>query len=874
MGLVYRAFDRVLGREVAIKTLTEGFVGDAEMLERFYREAAKTGMLKHANIVTVYDLGQQGGYPYIVMEYVAGDGLDRIIQSNRKIPLASKLRIVEQVCTALAYAHRNDVVHRDVKPANVIVQPDGLVKLLDFGIARQEKHDRGLTRMGSVIGTVHYMAPERLRNQAFDGRSDIFSTGVLLYQLVTGQLPFVGEDHAIIQKILNEKYPPLSNYLHSYPAELDAILDRALAKAPEDRYSHADEMAAEIATLAGELMKEQVAEMFQQAETLARNEEYTKAREVLLRIAKLDGQHVGARQLMVQVQQNLSLRQRAAQIQQFRSLAEDAVQEKRFDEAIANLMQALKLDPSSSELSGAIEALREKKWRYERIEGYLREADGARQEGDLETAQAVIAKAIELDKNDSRVRAAYAALVRQVEEAAGVARARKLLESARAEVGARHFTAAIKLLSEAERIDPSNPELISLLNTAKSGQEQEQRRRVVEQLQNEIAIAMTPEEVSCAAGLVNAALAKMPNEPTLLKLKAQLDRQTKDFDTRRTVDQTVQRCRALLETAPEEALQIVQERLRQFPGSERLQVLQANLEEHLNRATSEKARVRYLTLANDALNKRQYREAVRLLETCQAEGSFSDEMTGLLEFARHEAKREERESAIDQNLTEAQALMAKGAYDAVIRLLEPVVRQTENLVLRSLLEKASSQQQVLRRKADAISEAIVGFVREEQFDAGIAYLESQPRELLQQPGMQETLKSLRALKGRDRRVSQAIGTAYAALNNLDVLTGWNALQASLQAQPDSPFLQRVVQAFEMRRKAIADQALNSANERARNALAAGDAQGAQEALRAVTTLEEFASLEQQKEWRQLGKDATTPNILSRIGRKGPRSLTG
>src|SRR4030095_11135747 len=168
MGLVSRAFDKFLGREVAIKTLTEGFVGDAEMLERFYREAAKTGMLKHANIVTVYDLGEQGGFPYIVMEYVAGDGLDRIIQSNRKIPLASKLRIVEQVCTALAYAHRNDVVHRDVKPANVIVQTDGLVKLLDFGIARQEKHDRGLTRTGSVIGTVHYMAPERLRNQAFD----------------------------------------------------------------------------------------------------------------------------------------------------------------------------------------------------------------------------------------------------------------------------------------------------------------------------------------------------------------------------------------------------------------------------------------------------------------------------------------------------------------------------------------------------------------------------------------------------------------------------------------------------------------------------------------------------------------------------------
>jgi serine/threonine protein kinase len=204
MGLVYRAFDRQLNREVAIKTLTEGFTGDQEMLKRFYQEAAKTGALKHQNIVTVYDLGEQDGFPYIVMEYLSGDPLDRLIQSGKSQPLAFKLKIVEQVCYALGYAHRNDVIHRDVKPANVIVQSDGVVKLLDFGIARQEKTDGHLTRTGHVIGTLQYMAPERLRNAAFDGRSDIFSVGVMMYQLLTGQLPFTG-DYSIVQKILTEK---------------------------------------------------------------------------------------------------------------------------------------------------------------------------------------------------------------------------------------------------------------------------------------------------------------------------------------------------------------------------------------------------------------------------------------------------------------------------------------------------------------------------------------------------------------------------------------------------------------------------------------------------------------------------------------------
>src|ERR1700730_586803 len=127
MGLVYRAFDRQLNREVAIKTVTEGFTGDQEMLQRFYREAAKTGALKHPNIVIVYDLGEQDGFPYIVMEYLSGDPLARIIQSAQPAPLAYKLKIIEQVCYALGYAHRNDVIHRDVKPANVIVQSDGIV---------------------------------------------------------------------------------------------------------------------------------------------------------------------------------------------------------------------------------------------------------------------------------------------------------------------------------------------------------------------------------------------------------------------------------------------------------------------------------------------------------------------------------------------------------------------------------------------------------------------------------------------------------------------------------------------------------------------------------------------------------------------------
>jgi serine/threonine-protein kinase len=154
------------------------------------------------------------------MECVEGDPLDKLIRSGAPLSMADRLGILEEVCSALGYAHRNNVIHRDVKPANIFVQPDGMAKLLDFGIARLEKRDQDIsfTHTGRLIGTVPYMAPERLLNENVDGRSDIFAAGVVLYQLVAGQLPFSGNENALMQRILNDPYPPLNTLLKDYPS--------------------------------------------------------------------------------------------------------------------------------------------------------------------------------------------------------------------------------------------------------------------------------------------------------------------------------------------------------------------------------------------------------------------------------------------------------------------------------------------------------------------------------------------------------------------------------------------------------------------------------------------------------------------------------
>jgi serine/threonine protein kinase len=859
MGLVYRAFDRQLNREVAIKTVTEGFTGDQEMLQRFYREAAKTGALKHPNIVIVYDLGEQDGFPYIVMEYLSGDPLDRIIQSGQPQPLAYKLKIIEQVCYALGYAHRNDVIHRDVKPANVIVQTDGIVKLLDFGIARQEKTDGHLTRTGHVIGTLQYMAPERLKNEAFDGRSDIFSVGIMLYQLLTGQLPFTG-DYSIVQKILTEQHPPLRQFLRDYPPALETILDRALAKNPNDRYSTADEMATEVSSLAHELKKEQVSEWIERAERLVKEEQFTSAREVLLQLLKVDSQHTRARQLITQVQQNLTLRQRAEQIRQLRQQAEEASNDKRYDEAIGDLQEACGLDPANSELAELLESVRQKKRRRELIEGYLRQADSARDRGDLGEAEAVIAKALEVDRNDSRVQVAHVALARLIEEANRQAKAKQLLESARKEIIARHFTAAMEMLAEVERVDPSNPELMTLQAAAKSGREQEQRRRILEQLQNEVSLASTIEELTRAAQLVDQALERMPTEPTLMKFKGNLARKLREAEVRRRVDEVVLRCRSLMETSPEEALHLVREELQQAPGNERLLSLQSSIAAQISQRSMEQSRAEYLTRAHEALSAGRYLEASRLLESCQKEGIFSPEIAELMDYARQEADQHLKTSQLRGLLREAQELMTRGSYRAVVDLLTPISQDPSAASLLFLLEDARNRLQSLQRDIDAALQTVEVLTSHEYYAEAIRFLESQAPPVLESEPVQNALQRWRAAHDNESAALQAVGKAYAALDRLDSGTG--VLQ-SPGGNAESLLLARMVPVFSSRRKSVADRRLSSAIEQAQAAIEGGDRKQAANTLKAAKAFAEYASGNLQTEWQALLKKAEKGKMFGR-----------
>ena len=204
----------------------------------------------HRNIVTVYELGDHEGSPFLVMEYLEGETLDAIIQSKRPLPLFDRINYILEVCDGLAYAHQRSVVHRDIKPGNIMVLKDSGVKIVDFGIAHIG--NRTVTRTGQLLGSLPYMSPEQISGKQVDPRSDIFSLGVVFYQLLTGHLPFDGETPAAtLLKIIHERPRPLAEYSPSFPAELEEVLLRALAKDPEERYASAQDLTFDLVQIAG-----------------------------------------------------------------------------------------------------------------------------------------------------------------------------------------------------------------------------------------------------------------------------------------------------------------------------------------------------------------------------------------------------------------------------------------------------------------------------------------------------------------------------------------------------------------------------------------------------------------------------------------------
>jgi beta-lactam-binding protein with PASTA domain/predicted Ser/Thr protein kinase len=248
MADVYLAEDQELGRKVAIKILNDRHAGDEQFVERFRREAKNAASLSHANIVSIYDRGEAEGTYYIAMEHIDGRSLKELIVSRGPAPVPVAIEYARSILQALRFAHKRGIVHRDIKPHNVLDDGDGRVKVTDFGIARAGASQ--MTEAGSIVGTAQYLSPEQARGAPVDARSDLYSLGIVLYELLTGKVPFSGDSPVeIAMKHLSAHPEPPSAHRPDIPRDLDLVVLRALAKDPGERYQSADEMDADLARI-------------------------------------------------------------------------------------------------------------------------------------------------------------------------------------------------------------------------------------------------------------------------------------------------------------------------------------------------------------------------------------------------------------------------------------------------------------------------------------------------------------------------------------------------------------------------------------------------------------------------------------------------
>jgi serine/threonine-protein kinase len=728
MGTVYKAIDPLIGRLVAIKVIVADCIDNPELLKRFYREAKAVGNLQHPNIVIVYDLGEENKNPYLVMEYLDGEPLNTIIAGRRELPLVQKLAIIAKVCDALFYAHQRDIVHRDVKPANVMLLKDRQVKLLDFGIARlgNTGYNQTETRKGQVMGTMSYMSPEQLNEEIVDGRSDVYSTGVMLFELVTYKLPFEASDLAslIAKKMQGIPPPPLSKYIENYPPELDEILARALAKDRDERQGSAQDFAFDLERLIERLKRDMVSHYVERARECISSAELGKAKDLLSEVLKIDTQHTAAKQLLYEVHQAIQKQQRLEHIRQLQQHSREAIAQKQFDDASKFADEAIKLDGTDPDSLNLREHIQQVKLRAQQVKKLLHLAEVAQQTGELGVFQRAVSDALALDPEDPQARVLQASLIRLQAEQEKEAKIQELLVAARRDIATRQFDAAQENILKVEVLDPHRQDIPALKQMVLGGQQQEARTRQLQQLCREIQQELEANNLRTARDLAERALRAFPGEPALLRMKSASESQIEAEQRRKYIEEQIAFASRWIEGGePSRALLVVQEASRQFPTDTRLRDFLQMVRQSVQQDAVRRGQLAVLAQARDEMQHKRFADAVEILEAGQLKYPDLRDISDLLFLARKEQELLVKKNRIAVIGEEARNLLAHQAFGDALCLLEKTLVDTPDPGLEQLLQNVRAQAA--------------------EFDAGLDALKKESIALLDSDHSAEALMKLR-----------------------------------------------------------------------------------------------------------------------------------
>lgn len=737
MGSLYLGWDPMLERQVAIKLLREGFDNE-ELRVRFTRESRSAARLRHPNIVTVFDVGEHEGRPFIAMEYIQGHTLADFIRAGITLSILRKLQLMEDLCAGLAYAHKAGIVHRDIKPANIMVDGEGVLKILDFGIARVG--ESGITQSGIMMGTLNYMSPEQMTGQHVDGRSDIFAVGAVFYELLAYRQAFPGGvENGIFNKILNLPPDPIEQHCAGLDAEIVGIVGRALAKEPGARYQ---ELAS---------MRKDILRVRQRLEAAEPEPDSTATIDEAPTVIGEAAPTPLPRTPRRGTDRTELARRRATQIERHLDGARKAMAREDFELVITECEHALLLDPEEPR---AIELLDRARGVLEprQVEEWLEHARERLLQQDVDAAEQLVRQALDLDP------AAEAAkdIQRRIDEArrererlgqrADAVRGAVQRGTASFEQGA--FDQAAAAAAEALAIDPAAAEALALQQRAAEAIARQRR----EALDRRARAAVDAAERLVAKGRHEAAAAQLerfePFHPLVsqaaTRLRAEAERIERERDEARRARETCEAAQRLFSGGKHREAVALLERFK--PPHPVVIELLGTLRAEVERIEREHADERRAREAVDAARK--------LFQTGEHEAALTrldqyspprplvtkarEELWAEVERIRRERLEERRAREAGE---QARRLFAEGRRDAAIELLAGF--QPRHVLVTKILAE-------LRAEADRIR-------REEEEGARAGACIEEARRLFAQGKYDDAFHTLEAFTPSRPLVNQALG---------------------------------------------------------------------------------------------------------------------
>ncbi|HEY2351597.1 MAG TPA: protein kinase [Candidatus Acidoferrum sp.] len=689
MGVVYRARDPMINRLVALKTITTGVADDPALLQRFYREAQSAGGLQHPNIVTIYDMGDAGEVPFIAMELVEGENIEQIIARRAPLPISLKLAYAMQACRAFDYAHKRGIVHRDIKPGNIMVSQDGIVKVVDFGIARVLEASR--TQTGMLIGTFAYMSPEQYHGEHADERSDIWSFGVSLYELLAYKRPFTGETPASLMNSICQKEPaPLRSLLPECPEDLEIVLSKVLRKSPADRCQSMEDLLIELDPISKRLQSQSVAEMVTEGQRLAEQSEFGEARDLLRQARQLESGNHQARALLERVNAELRRISVRPKVQQFVDQGRNFLEEGKIQDAKNAAENALQLDSTFDPAQELQRVIRQQLDRAKLIADWLQSAKEKLAEGLPDEAGLLVGKVMQVEPSNEQALRIQQQVAQEKAERQKRLRLLEQLQQARALWTDQRFPESIKVLTDLSLEFPREEEVSRLLETVREDHAEQQKQAALLDARNLLAAGRYDECISRLTNLQE----QYPQEPEAPRILEEVRREQLN---QRKLQALAEAKGRLANGQHEQCIALLAALQKDFPqDAEITRLLQAARDDQ-----EEQKRRQGLAEARKLLAARHYEESSALLENLQKQFPANDEIARLQDAIRDELAEQRKK----QRLTEARKLLSAKSYEELFTALAAMETEFPDEGEIRKLRDLAKEEQADQRKREGMARA-------------------------------------------------------------------------------------------------------------------------------------------------------------------------